>query len=397
MQSRWYKRIFDTRLSAKRTQVGDFVTTAGGGVYAASIDGALTGFGADFILADDPLDIKFAADLEQNARVNERFDNLVRTRLNNQKTGRIVITQHRESENDLSQHVFNEGGWKRVVLPCIATRSRDYDCGGDGVYSRRKGSALRPDAFTPKGIRKLEGSLVNPDFQTLYQQDPGGRRSLKIRDEYFPRIDVRGLPKVPLVLSVDPGGAGGRSNDYCVIQVWARIKEHHVLVDQWREQANIGEMRTRLTKMIALHRPAVVLIEKAGCGEELIRVAKKKAWGKVVAVTPKGRSKSERFWRHRKIFRAGRIILPDDAEWVDKFIEELRLFPNAGFDDQVDALTQYLDFMEENPVLQLPPRPAIGVTALASRPTFHATTAPTDAGSQRGLGVVATSRGTFRF
>ena len=38
MLSRWYKEIFATRL-AKRTQVGDFVTTAGGGVYPRPIGG----------------------------------------------------------------------------------------------------------------------------------------------------------------------------------------------------------------------------------------------------------------------------------------------------------------------------------------------------------------------
>jgi predicted phage terminase large subunit-like protein len=396
MQSRWYKKIFDTRLSAKRTQVGDFVTTAGGGVYAASIDGSLTGFGADFILVDDPLDIKYAGDVEKNVHVNERFDNLVRTRLNNQKKGRIAIIQHRLSENDLSQHVLEEGGWRRVVLPCLARTSRSYDCGEDGVYFRKKNSPLRPDAFSSRNIRKLEESLINPDFEALYQQNPGGLCSFKIREEHFPRMDIKDLSGVPLVLSVDPGGAGGRSNSYCVIQVWARINEHHVLVDQWREQANIGEMRARLTKMMALRRPAVVLIEKAGCGEELIRLARAKALGRVVSVTPNGRSKAERLYRYRKIIRSRRIVLRDDADWVDEFIDEFTRFPNAAFDDQVDAFTQYADFMDDNPVLQVPPSPAIGANALASCPLLVSTTAPTGMGSDKGLAVVATSRGTFR-
>jgi hypothetical protein len=41
MQSAWYKKHFVTRLAKDRRRVDDFGTTAGGGVFAASVDGFL--------------------------------------------------------------------------------------------------------------------------------------------------------------------------------------------------------------------------------------------------------------------------------------------------------------------------------------------------------------------
>jgi hypothetical protein len=50
LQSSWYRRYFDTRLADDRTRVTDFSTTAGGGVYAVSAEGSITGRGATIII-----------------------------------------------------------------------------------------------------------------------------------------------------------------------------------------------------------------------------------------------------------------------------------------------------------------------------------------------------------
>jgi hypothetical protein len=85
--------------------VNDFATVQGGGVYAASVGGALSGRGGDIIIFDDPLNIDDANNLDQIERVNRRFDSLVMSRLDNPKTGKAVIIAHRLHPDDLSGHV----------------------------------------------------------------------------------------------------------------------------------------------------------------------------------------------------------------------------------------------------------------------------------------------------
>jgi hypothetical protein len=55
MTSQWYRRILPTRLAAHRLAAQEFVTARQGYQLATSIDGLLTGRGADIILIDDPL------------------------------------------------------------------------------------------------------------------------------------------------------------------------------------------------------------------------------------------------------------------------------------------------------------------------------------------------------
>jgi hypothetical protein len=149
----WYKEVFGTRLAEDRGKVNDFATTQGGGVYAALAAGSITGRGGDLIIFDDPLSIDDAENREQIERVNKRFDKVIMSRLNNPKTGKVVIIAHRLNADDLSGHVHKQGGWRRICLPMIAPRKRSY--GVNGVtWCRKKGSLLRPGAFTRSQMKR---------------------------------------------------------------------------------------------------------------------------------------------------------------------------------------------------------------------------------------------------
>ena len=125
LQSSWFKQIFKTRIAEDRAKVDDFSTTQGGQVYATSVGGGLAGRGADFIIFDDPLDLKDAGNIKQIELVNERFDSLIMSRLNDPRTGRIVIIAHRLNDNDLSAHVRKQGRLARC--PDAADRGAQED------------------------------------------------------------------------------------------------------------------------------------------------------------------------------------------------------------------------------------------------------------------------------
>jgi hypothetical protein len=74
----------------------------------------------------------------------------------------------------------------------------------------------------------------------------------------------------------------------------------------------------------------------------------------IVEVTPDGRPKGARLLVHVSLIRKGRILLPEFALWRSDYVKELVDFPSAPFDDQVDATTQYLDWITANPVPALP-------------------------------------------
>ena len=104
MRSSWYRQVSRARLSKK--QAVDLETTAGGRVFAVSIEGAVTGRGADVIITDDLLQQKDCDNYVKLERVNELFENTIRTRLNNPKKGSIVVIAHRL--NNMPGHLLNK-------------------------------------------------------------------------------------------------------------------------------------------------------------------------------------------------------------------------------------------------------------------------------------------------
>jgi hypothetical protein len=79
----------------------------------------------------------------------------------------------------------------------------------------------------------------------------------------------------------------------------------------------------------------------------------------VVKIKQPGEDKIERLRKHRKLIRNRLVQLSAGAPWLDDFIAEVTLFPCAPFDDQVDAMTQYLSWITTNPKPQKRPPMAI--------------------------------------
>jgi predicted phage terminase large subunit-like protein len=360
MQSDWYQEIFKTRIAKNRSKVDDFATTSGGSVFATSVSGQLAGHGADFIIFDDPLDLKDADNDSQIEYVNQLFDSLIVSRLNNPKTGRIVLIAHRLNANDLSDHLYKQRGWRRVVLPLIATRDKVYEMDGE-KWTRKRGELLRPEAFTKKQIKNLQNNTMSPSFDLFYQQDPGGGSRSKIKPTHFQTIDTRGLPLMPVILSIDPGQRGGVSSSYCVIQAWSPFENAHILRDQWREQCGFKQFKKTYWSALRHFNPSVVLIEATANGPALISEVERRTNAQIVEIVPDGSSKEARLLNHMRLIRRGQIWLANSEPWHDEFINELVAFPAGPFDDQVDATTQYLDWITTNPIPSLPkPRGTAG-------------------------------------
>jgi hypothetical protein len=164
----WYKEVFQTRVAKNHSSVMDFGTTAGGALYAVAFGGSITGRGADLIIVDDPHDITDAGSPRKLERTKEIFDTVVLSRLNNRKTGKVIVIAHRVHKNDLSAHLLRRGKWKHVVLPMIAETDTIYDT-DYGPWRRRKDELLRPDVFDEEEIEDARAEAHNPDFDMLYQ------------------------------------------------------------------------------------------------------------------------------------------------------------------------------------------------------------------------------------
>jgi predicted phage terminase large subunit-like protein len=355
-----FRRNFGTRIDENWKGAGDFGTTQGGGVYATSVSGGISGYRADVIIVDDPLSIKNANNMAQIEFVNQTFDDEILSRMRDEDS-RVVVIMHRLNENDLIGHVTRKGGYKKLELPLIADKDRTYTC-RYGKWTRRKGELLRPNRYTIKELRDL---AFKPSFRYLYQQGKSGGATLRIKSRYFPYYDGGRDPSLPIVFSIDTAQKAGAHSSRMVIQVWQTNGRNHYLLDVFTAICDYQRLWGELERLVKRHPPSMILIEEASTGSALISQATARLDYQVLGIVPKG-SKSERFRPHFGTIKGGRVRVPISADWVTDWVEEIRAFPEGEYDDNVDGLSMFLDFMATRPQLTIPEKRGGGRAAMVN-------------------------------
>jgi len=135
--------------------------------------------------------------------------------------------------------------------------------------------------------------------------------------------------------------------------------------------------------LIRRHRPTVALIERMGSGNALLSDLACFRSVQLIPIVPR-ESKVDRLHAHVAVILAKKISLPAEAMWRYEYVAEFVDFPQS-FTDQVDATTQFLEFIATNPVLSARPAQAVAQVALYSRPV------PVPSNSTVGCVVLGTS------
>src|SRR5215813_13052827 len=175
MMRPWYQRLFLTRLAPHRHAVQEFITTRQGYRLATSTGGVLTGRGADFILIDDPLKPEEALSKALRLACNEWFLNTLYSRLNDERSGAIVIIMQRLHEDDLVGYVLAQESWEVLSFPAIAEADEAHQVEtiwGPRCFRRRQGEALHPDREPLETLERIRRTIGEYNFAGQFQQSP---------------------------------------------------------------------------------------------------------------------------------------------------------------------------------------------------------------------------------
>jgi predicted phage terminase large subunit-like protein len=184
-------------------------------------------------------------------------------------------------------------------------------------------------------------------FSAQYQQRPVPLEGNLIRREWFRYYDH--LPQASakrVVQSWDIAMMTGDANDYSVCTTWWIIKSDYYLVDVFRGRLQYPDLRRRVANLAATHEATTILIENAGPGMALLQ----DLWRNLPPGLPRplGRkpegSKADRMVAQSAKIEAGHVHLPKEAVWLDTFLHELLAFPTGRHDDQVDSVSQFLQW-----------------------------------------------------
>jgi predicted phage terminase large subunit-like protein len=350
MENTWYQRTFPkTRINPRKAAELEFETTKQGVRYGTSLGGTLTGRGGNYLIIDDPIKPADAMSTTKRLAVKEWFDGTLYSRLDSKKDDVIIIVMQRVHVDDLISHVLEKGeDWVHLDLPAIADINERIEIGPDEFFERRVGDVLHAEREPQEVLDNIKAQLGAFTFNAQYQQRPAPIEGNLIKWKWFGLFanpPAHG-PDGRIIQSWDTASKAGELNDYSVCTTWLMKDGLYYLLDVFRARLEYPELRRQAIELAHRFAAKTVLIEDKGSGIQLIQDLRH---GKVriypIAIVPDV-DKVTRMSNQTAQIEAGRVIIKEEAPWLDDLRAELLAFPASKHDDQVDSLSQFLTWAE---------------------------------------------------
>lgn len=344
LESKEFQAIFGNVLKFKGTDNIDVFDLKGkeAKVNFRILNGGSVGYPSHFSIIDDPYSKSSQAKSEvQNSNVMTNYRTGVISRRQNDTM--IIITHSRWFENDLIGYYRQKkksGADKDVEIfnyPAIATEDEKY---------RKKGEALFPELRDLVFLMKQKSEMMATEFSALYQQNPVPEDGNVFKISWFMRFKNQPT-RVKCYLSIDTAFKPKQSNDPSAISVWIQFENNHYLVYVFKDRLEYTPLKKKVKNLTSVWNPDALLIEDKASGQSLIQDLRKEIKTPVIAIKVKaGFDKLTRARTCTDLIEGGKVFLPVYASWLDEYECELKGFPNATHDDQVDTTTQYLNWVK---------------------------------------------------
>ena len=322
-----------------------------GSYRSTGVGGGITGQGADILIVDDPIKDRAEANSPTiREKLWDWYTSTAYTRLS--PGGGVIVMATRWHTDDLIGRLIQkmqEGSGDKfdvIIYPAIAEQDEPH---------RKAGEALHPERYDLEQLNAIRQTIGPQDWSALYQQRPVPEGGAVFKIAAFKRWNSTNLPPAfdQILGSWDMTFKDSKSSDYVVGQVWGRKGVDLYLLDLFRGQWDFTKTLEMFALMTAKYpRTHRWLIEDKANGSAIISVLKKQIHG-ITPITPT-ESKLERAYAITPLIEAGNVYIPESATWLANFEDELLNFPAGAHDDQVDSMTQALNFARQHTVSTIP-------------------------------------------
>lgn len=319
------------------------------------VGGSFTGKGAHYIIVDDPIKGREAADSEAfREKLWNFYTNDLRTRL--EENGQILITQTRWHEDDLAGRLIElaekedeADKWEVLEFPAIR---EDMD---NPVDTRAIGDALWPDKYPLPSLGSLKASVGLRGWSSLYQQAPTPATGSKFKSHMFqfgPVLDQKDYDFV--FIMGDTAYEEKKENDFQCLTAFGVKGERMDILDVWHEQIDADKMEEPATTFIRRFTKygfRGAYIEPKGHGIYL-----NKKWRRLGILVPTEEEVKE-FFKDRnkdKVERANnaipwlglnKITINEAIPQRESLLSQLLRFPKAKHDDFADTVIDGVKFV----------------------------------------------------
>lgn len=351
MRAPFYRTTFPaTKIDPTKSSVEEFHTLAKGRRIATSVGGTLTGKGGNILIYDDLMKSDDAESLVKRDSCHTWFRNTAASRLNDPRTGAIVIVAQRLHVDDLIGRLLPSGDWDHINLPAVATEPQMLPLGNGAKFNRQVGDLLHEERTDNDELDRIRRQLGSMAYEAQYQQCPVLPGGNLIKREWFRQwdgpLDIKRYEAI--VQSWDTASVPGLDNDYSVCTTWGLVGKFIDLLDVHRAQYHYADLLRAARTLRSKWQPKLIVVEKTGVGIALGNDLLRDRFNDVQALPPKG-DKIQRMALQCAKIEDGQMRLPKSATWLDLFLSEMGEAPNGRYDDQVDSVSQMLRTLDLKP------------------------------------------------
>jgi predicted phage terminase large subunit-like protein len=352
LQSEWYRARWGGRVALSQSQATklNFRLRAGARRDTTSVGGTATGKGAGILVIDDPLNVADSFSRAVRDATNRYVRQTLMTRLNDPKTGVIVLMMQRVHEDDPCGHLrrleeeMGGDAWEDLVLPAEYDPRRTCYIRATGWRDPRtvEGELLWPQRFDADAISRLKIQLGEYGTAGQLQQHP-----VPVAGGLFKRAWFRFFESLPTAFDYEwqywdlsfKGSTEEAGRSKVVGLHFGAIGGDVYILDEARGGWDFVETQREMLAFRARHpRTMAVLVEDKANGPAILSTLSALIPGLVA--DPVEGDKAARAYAVSPLVQAGHVYLPReaDAPWVTDFLEEICLFDRGPHDDRVDAM-----------------------------------------------------------
>lgn len=345
INSRWYQELFSDRFqwTSDQNVKTEYENTKTGKRFVTSTDSNITGEGGDILIFDDPNNPKKNTDLNLE-NINNTYDDVFYSRLNNDKIGIRIIIQQRIHENDLTGHILKKypESINHIVMPAEISP----DVNPVDLTEHYKNGYFWEWKFGKESLKQWEKVLSSTAYTGQLQQNPQAKAGNIILKEWFNVISEKALPfnikDQSFDVWIDGAYTDKTANDPTGIMS-CLLYEHNLYilnsVDKWLEMYELLKYIPKYAKANHYTAKSKMYIEPKASGKSIRSMINKMGYNcieidnKVVSIGKMGRVKDA-----EPTLESGKIFLIEGS-WNKKLIDQCSIFPNGKHDEHVDNLT----------------------------------------------------------
>lgn len=348
MEQEWYRQSFPAvEFSNDQNEKHKYVTTKRGYRLAVSTGGSVTGEGGNYLIVDD---IHNPVNVMSNIRRQSDivwYEHVFSSRLDDKKEGVFIVVMQRLHQDDLVGHLLKKQGWEYLALPAVSEERSFVSLQGHVLKVREAGEPLHVGREGDKELAQIREDLGNYAYLAQYQQQPVSASEAMVKIDWFRRYEAgRAFAEGYIVQSWDTAIKSQAQHDSSVCTTWYIDAEEAYLLDVMCDKLEYPELKKRVVQLAEKWKPSAVLIEDKASGQSLLQDLRRESVLPLIAIMPK-KDKVTRLASVSAMVERGNIWLPKEAHWLARFEDELLSFPNGKHDDQVDSMSQCLNWLRE--------------------------------------------------